>query len=208
MAALQTNLEYFIKRGDAQQCLLKLTKQDCCSSYKYLEVVPWRQLQFTTSRKVDRYNSLWSFHRGMMPCACCWRCRKSQSLIFKRENDTQTVFEWRRFVQWKISWLGWDFEMEPLKDSCCSRVQERSISRTWRSGQKTLDIRANCVLKHCFSLETFIPKFVAFFVPLGTVIFFAFVRCRSRSLRQNGSLRRLLFHYPPPRRWTLSISQR
>ena len=28
------------------------------------------------------------------------------------------------------------------------------------------------MLKHCFSLETFIPKFVAFSVPLGIVIFF------------------------------------
>ena len=28
------------------------------------------------------------------------------------------------------------------------------------------------MLKHCFSPETFIPKFVAFFVPLGIVIFF------------------------------------
>ena len=27
------------------------------------------------------------------------------------------------------------------------------------------------MLKHCFSLEKFIPKFVAFFVPLGIVIF-------------------------------------
>ena len=40
MAALQTKLEYFIKLGDPQQCLLKLTEQDCCSSYKYFEVVP------------------------------------------------------------------------------------------------------------------------------------------------------------------------
>ena len=27
------------------------------------------------------------------------------------------------------------------------------------------------MLKHCFSLETFIPNFVAFFVPLGIIIF-------------------------------------
>ena len=31
---------------------------------------------------------------------------------------------------------------------------------------------------------------------------------KSRSLRQNGSLRRPLFHYSPPGRWTMSISQR
>ena len=28
------------------------------------------------------------------------------------------------------------------------------------------------MLKHCFSLKNFIPKFVAFVVPLGIVIFF------------------------------------
>ena len=39
----------------------------------------------------------------------------------------------------------------------------RGISRAWRSGQKTLDMWANCVLKHCLSLKTFIPNFVGFF---------------------------------------------
>ena len=49
--------------------------------------------------------------------------------------------------------------------------KERGISGAkWRSGQKTLDMWANCVLKHCLSLKTFIPTFVAFFVSLGIVI--------------------------------------
>ena len=46
--------------------------------------------------------------------------------------------------------------------------KERSISEAWRSGE--LDMWANCVLKHCLSLKTFIPNFVAFFVSLAVVI--------------------------------------
>ena len=46
----------------------------------------------------------------------------------------------------------------------------RGISRAWRSEQKTQDMWANCVLKHCLSLKTFIPNFVGFFVLLGIVI--------------------------------------
>ena len=48
--------------------------------------------------------------------------------------------------------------------------KERSISEAWRSGEKTLDMWANCVLKHCLSLKTFIPNFVAFFVSLAIVM--------------------------------------
>ena len=33
MAALQTSFEDFIKISDPQQCLLKLTGRNCCSSY-------------------------------------------------------------------------------------------------------------------------------------------------------------------------------
>ena len=33
--------------------------------------------------------------------------------------------------------------------------EERGISEVWRSGQKTLDIRANCVLKYCLLSENF-----------------------------------------------------
>ena len=78
----------------------------------------------------------------------------------------QNFLEWRHFAQWKLNWIGWDFEVEPWKDS----FKERGISKAWRSGEKTLDIWANCVLKHCLSLKTFIPNFVAFFVSLGIVI--------------------------------------
>ena len=48
--------------------------------------------------------------------------------------------------------------------------KEKGISEAWRSGQKTLDMWTNCVLKHCLSLNTFIPNFVAFLVSLGIVI--------------------------------------
>ena len=46
----------------------------------------------------------------------------------------------------------------------------RDINRAWRSGQKTLHMWANCVLKHCLSLKTLIPNFVCFFVSLVIVI--------------------------------------
>ena len=47
--------------------------------------------------------------------------------------------------------------------------KERGISETWQSGQKTLDMRANCVL-NCLALKTIVPNFVAFFVSSGIVI--------------------------------------
>ena len=130
MAALQTNLEYFIKRGDPQQCLLKLTEQDCCSSYKYLEVVPWRQLQFTSNRKVDR-TVYELFPPGMMPCACCWSA-------VSREKATLRLFWMETFcsMEDELTWMGlWNGAVEGQL-----LLQERSIIRTWRSGQKTLDM--------------------------------------------------------------------
>ena len=155
---LQTNLEYFIKRGDLQQFLLKLTEQDCCSRYKYLEVVPWRQFQFTWNRNWK--NSLWCSSENHAMCLLL-ECRKSQS--FSREKATFKLFWMETFcsMEDELTWIGlWYGAVEGQL-----LLQERSISRTWRSGQKTLDMWAICVLKHCFSLETFIPKFVAFFVP-------------------------------------------
>ena len=48
------------------------------------------------------------------------------------------------------------------------KYQQNLAIRTEDTGHVS---KFNFVLKHCFSLETFIPKFVAFFVPLGIVIF-------------------------------------
>ena len=45
------------------------------------------------------------FHPEIMPCACCW---KSQSFL---EIATFNFFG---------DVFGWDFKMEPWKDSCCS----------------------------------------------------------------------------------------
>ena len=179
MAALPTNLEYFIKRGDPQQCLLKLIEQVCCSSYKYLEVVSWRQLQFTSNRKVDR--TVCEVSSGNDAICLLLECRKSQS--FSREKATLKRFWMKTFcsmedeLTWKVLWNG-AMEGQLL-------LQDRSISRTWRSGQKTLNMWANCVLKHCFSLETFISKFVAFFVPLGIVIF---CNCNNLCIRKMSFL--------------------
>ena len=162
---MQTNLEYFIKRGDPQQCLLKLTEQDCCSSYKYLEVVSWRQLQFTSNRKFDR--TVYEVPSGNDAMCLLLECRKSQS--FSRQKATLKRFWMETFcsMEDELTWIGlWNGAVEGQL-----LLQDRSISRTWRSEQKTLNMWADCVLKHCFSLETFISKFVAFFVPLGIVIF-------------------------------------
>ena len=41
--------------------------------------------------------------------------------IFKRDSDNQIFLNGHVLLQWKLSWLVWDFEMEPWKDSCCSR---------------------------------------------------------------------------------------
>ena len=60
--------------------------------------------------------------------------------------------------------------------------KERGISEAWRLGQKTLDMWANCVLKHCLSLKTIIPNCVAFFVLLGIVIHVSFIRKMSFSV--------------------------
>ena len=103
----------------------------------------------------------------------------------------------------ELTWMGlWNGALEGQL-----LFNERGISGGWRSGQKALDMWANCVLKPCLSLKTLIPNFQAFFVSLG-ILYLTFAECHSPSLQQNESLRRPLFHYPPPRRWTMSISQR
>ena len=78
------------------------------------------------------------------------------------------------------------------------------IEKSCEGSQKTLDMWVNCVLKHCLPLNSFIPNFVAFFV-----FFVLFcIRKMSSVTSAKGSLCRPLFHYSPPGRWTLSISQR
>ena len=60
---------------------------------------------------------------------------------------------WRHFAQWKLSWLGWDFEMGAVERQLL--FTERCTSRAWQSGQKSLDMWANSVVKHCLSLKIF-----------------------------------------------------
>ena len=59
--------------------------------------------------------------------------------------------------------------MEPWKDSCCSRREASAELGDQDRRHWTCELIV--WLKHCFSLETFLHKFVAFFVPLGIVIF-------------------------------------
>ena len=98
-----------------------------------------------------------------------------------------------------LTWMGlWNRAVEGQL-----LFKERGISEAWRSGEKTLDMWANCVSKHCLSLKTFIPNFVAFFVSLGIVIFC--IRRKMFSVARFGKTGvytgRSLFHYPPPRSW-------
>ena len=142
MVALQTNLEYFIKRGDPQQCLLKLTEQDCCSSYKYLEVVPWRQLQFTSNRKADR--TVYEVSSGNDAMCLLLECRKSQS--FSREKATLFWVKTLCSMEDELTWMGlwkWAVEGQLL-------LQERSISRTWRSEQNDTGYVSKLCVKTLF----------------------------------------------------------
>ena len=78
-------------------------------------------------------------------------------------------FSWMKTfcsMEVELTWMGlWNGAVEGQL-----LFKERSISEAWRSGEKTLGMWANCVLKHCLSLKTFIPNFVAFFVSLAVVI--------------------------------------
>ena len=68
----------------------------------------------------------------------------------------------------ELTWMGlWNGAVEGQL-----LFKERAVGGAWRSGQKTLplDMWANCVLKHCLSLKTFIANFIDFFVSLGFVI--------------------------------------
>ena len=89
----------FIKRGDPQQCLWTLTEQDCCSSYKYLEVVRWRQLQFTLKRKVDR--TVYEVSSGNDAMCLLLECWKSQ--LFSREKATLKLL-WMENVLFNGRW--------------------------------------------------------------------------------------------------------
>ena len=42
--------------------------------------------------------------------------------IFKRDGDNQIFLNGDVLLNGsRVDWLGWDFEMEPWKDSCCSK---------------------------------------------------------------------------------------
>ena len=81
----------------------------------------------------------------------------------------------RRFSQWKLNWLWWDFEMESWKDSCCLRREASAVldDQDWErmGGQKTLDMWKNCLSKLTLRIsKNFIPNLIAFFVLLGIAV--------------------------------------
>ena len=118
---------------------------------------------------VSLKNSLWSWNppESCHACACCWSVGNHNH--FRERKWHSSFLEWRRFGQWKLSWLGWDFEYGTVEGQLL--FKETGISEAWRgAGEKTLDMWANFVLKHCLSLKIFIRNFVAFFVLLAIVI--------------------------------------
>ena len=103
--------------------------------------------------------------------------------------------------------------MEPWKDSRCA--SREAPARAWRSGSRKA-LRAEdtghvskLYVKILFTFENFHSCFHSFLCIVWNLIIL-----HSQSdvvlghFGKNGSLRRPLFHYPPPGRWTLSISQR
>ena len=89
---LQTSFEDYIKTGDSQQCLLKMTGQNCCSSYSYLEVVPWGQLQFTWNWNLKRelWSFLWKPCHGSRGRAVVVQGERHQRSLAIRTEDTAT----------------------------------------------------------------------------------------------------------------------
>ena len=96
--------------------------------------------------------------------------------------------------------------MEPWKDSCCSR-REASAEVGDQDRRHSTCEQIVCS-KHCLSLKTFMPKFVAFIVSLGDLISCIRGMSFSVTLAILELISRPLFYCPPPGRWTMSISQR
>ena len=93
----------------------------------------------------------------------CW---KSQSFLVEIATFKYTWMETFCSMEVELTWMGlWNGAVEGMM-----LFKERGVSGAGQSVQKTLDMWANCVLKHCLSLKTFIPNLVAFFVSLGIVI--------------------------------------
>ena len=139
------------------------------------------------------------FPPEITPCACCWSVGNHvhfQELATIKFSLMETFFS----MEVELTWMGlWNGAVEGQLLS----VKQRGISVGWRSGQKTVDMWANCVLKHCLSLKTFIPNFVAFFVSLGIVLYCKFAIMQDVVLGHFGKTGvyagRPLFQYPPPK---------
>ena len=105
MAAPQTSFEYFAKIGDPQHCLLKLTGQNCCSSYfNTLEVVPWRHLQFTWNWNWK--NSLFVKFPPEIWCHVLAVGVLEITIIFNRDSDIQIFLNEDVFLNG--SWVDLD----------------------------------------------------------------------------------------------------
>ena len=88
-----------------------------------------------------------------MPCACCWIVGNHNH--FRERWWHSNFLEWKRFAQWRLSLLGWDFEMELWRTVVVQGEKHRRslairredtghVSKLW---VKTLFISENF---HCF----------------------------------------------------------
>ena len=121
-------------------------------------LIPWRSSVKAVAvyLKLKLKEKFVKFPPEIMPCACCWSW-KSQSVL--REIAPHSNFlEWRRFAQWKLSRLGWDFEMPNGAVKGQLLFKKRDINGAWQSRhwQKTLSRHVSklCV-KTLFISENF-----------------------------------------------------
>ena len=98
----------------------------------------------------------------IIACACCWSVGNHNNFR-ERYSDIQIFLNGDSLLNGsRVDLHGWD----SLKWSC-----GRTVVVQGEKHQRSLVIRReNCVLKHCLSLKTFIPNFLAFFILLAVVL--------------------------------------
>ena len=136
--------------------LKAVTGQNCSSSYKCLGSSSVKAVAVYWKLKLKyQFVKFPPELAEIMPCACCWNWQIT--IIFRdRLRWRHTNFlEWKRFAQWKLSWLDGTLKWSCEKAVVVQGLKERGISRAWRSGSRKAvraedtDKWANCMLKHC-----------------------------------------------------------
>ena len=142
--------------------------------FKLYEVVPWRK------------NNLWSFLRKIKSCHVLAVGELEITIIFNNNSDIHI------FLNGDVlgSWVNLDGTLKWSRGRTVvvqgERHQQSLAIRTEATGANVSKL---CVKTLFISQDFHVSSFVAFFVSLGIVIS-SICKCRSRSLRQNESLRR------------------